>query len=451
MMCLAFVLVVILICLLAYLDTKKPNNYPPGSRWWPLLGNALAVASMRRKEGTLAIATTRMAQQYNAGKIVGLKVGGDLQVVVTCVDGVKELAATSELEGRPTGPYYRFRTWGLRRGILLVDEEFWREQKCFLIRHLREFGWEKTNMMESIIEREVKSLIKYFKMIISDAPGGVATVPLHDAFGVSMLNSIWVMLAGERYEPDDIEMLQLQRIISDLMAALNMTGCPFSHFPILRFLAPEASGYAQYMRVHRAFWEELLRHEANHVPGVPRDFMDVYIDELKSRGHDPTSTFSELQLMAICMDMFLAGSDTTNWSLSFAFLHFMRHPRVVAKVQEELDRVDTTVIINVNGYHMDENLFEDPWTFRPERFLDAEGKLSVPDYFLPFGLGRRRCIGDQIAKANVFLFISQLLHVFNFRNPKDSPTPDPFPQEGILPSTQPCEGEISLRLDTNLT
>ncbi|KAF4513967.1 UNVERIFIED_CONTAM: hypothetical protein B566_EDAN018287, partial [Ephemera danica] len=154
----------------AYLDAKKPNNYPPGPGWWPILGSALAVESMRRKAGTLAMATSRMAQQYNAGKMVGLRVGIDRQVVVTCAEGIKEIAATPELEGRPMGPFFRFRTWGLRRGILLVDEEFWREQRRFMMRHLRDFGWGKTNMMETIIQREVQSLVMYFRTIISNAP-----------------------------------------------------------------------------------------------------------------------------------------------------------------------------------------------------------------------------------------------------------------------------------------
>jgi len=43
--------------------------------------------------------------------------------------------------------------------------------------------------------------------------------------------------------------------------------------------------------------------------------------------------------MAICVDMFMAGSDTTNKSLSFAFLHFLRQPQVVKRVQQEIDEV----------------------------------------------------------------------------------------------------------------
>jgi cytochrome P450 len=43
--------------------------------------------------------------------------------------------------------------------------------------------------------------------------------------------------------------------------------------------------------------------------------------------------------MAICVDMFMAGSDTTNKSLSFGFLYFLRQPDIAKKIQEEVDRV----------------------------------------------------------------------------------------------------------------
>jgi len=116
---------------------------------------------------------------------------------------------------------------------------------------------------------------------------GKAVVELHDAFGLPMLNTIWVMLAGIRYDPDDVELRKLQKILAEMFASMDMTGCLFNHFPILRFLMPEASGYTQYMKCHQKLWaflhEELLRHQASYLEGNARDFMDVYIAELKSR------------------------------------------------------------------------------------------------------------------------------------------------------------------------
>lgn len=48
---------------------------------------------------------------------------------------------------------------------------------------------------------------------------------------------------------------------------------------------------------------------------------------------------------------------------------------------------DTMVIANFNGVLMDEEFWKDPQEFRPDRFLDADGKLNVPDQYLPFGFG----------------------------------------------------------------
>lgn len=47
----------------------------------------------------------------------------------------------------------------------------------------------------------------------------------------------------------------------------------------------------------------------------------------------------ESQLLAICMDMFMAGSETTSKSLGFGFLYLLLNPEVQKKAQEEIDRV----------------------------------------------------------------------------------------------------------------
>lgn len=48
---------------------------------------------------------------------------------------------------------------------------------------------------------------------------------------------------------------------------------------------------------------------------------------------------------------------------------------------------DTMVIANLNAVLMDEKLYDHPHEFRPERFLDSKGNLTVPDHYLPFGFG----------------------------------------------------------------
>lgn len=65
--------------------------------------------------------------------------------------------------------------------------------------------------------------------------------------------------------------------------------------------------------------------------------MDVYLSVLESK--NCSDTFSESQLLAICVDLFIAGSETTSNTLSFCFLYLILFPDVQKKAQEELDKV----------------------------------------------------------------------------------------------------------------
>lgn len=63
-----------------------------------------------------------------------------------------------ECDGRPIGPVYEARTWGKRRGVLVTDGALWIEQRKFLLRHLRNFGFGK-NDMATMIEEETMYLV----------------------------------------------------------------------------------------------------------------------------------------------------------------------------------------------------------------------------------------------------------------------------------------------------
>ena len=56
-------------------------------------------------------------------------------------------------------------------------------------------------------------------------------------------------------------------------------------------------------------------------------------------------------------------------------------------------------------------VFDSPETFKPERFLDSKGHyLSIRHPgFIPFGMGRRVCLGEKLALADLFLIITNLL------------------------------------------
>lgn len=171
-------------------------------------------------------------------------------------------------------------------GLLLTDEEFWVEQRRFVLRHLREFGFGKRTMAE-LVQEEAVQLVEDFKdQIARSADGKGEVFAMRDAFSVGVLNTLWSMMASRRYEADDKELKDLQALLTELFANIDMVGALFSQFPFLRFVAPEASGYRSFVNIHQRVWKflraELDTHKETFVLNQPRDLMDVYLQMLHS-------------------------------------------------------------------------------------------------------------------------------------------------------------------------
>jgi len=90
------------------------------------------------------------------------------------------------------------------------------------------------------------------------------------------------------------------------------------------------------------------------------------------------------------------------------------------------------------GLLMSELLKGDHWgdgqNFRPDRFLDEEGKCKTDEWLVPFSIGRRQCLGESLAKAELFLFFTGILQQF-------AVSPE---VEGQPPSEAYCNGATVL-------
>lgn len=74
--------------------------------------------------------------------------------------------------------------------------------------------------------------------------------------------------------------------------------------------------------------------------------------------------------------------------------------------------------------HMNPDYWNNPEEFRPERFLSADcTKVIKPEHFIPFGVGQRMCLGDNLAEKEFFLFFSILMQQFDIQNPHGVPLP----------------------------
>lgn len=232
-----------------------------------------------------------------------------------------------------------------RQSLISSFAEFWQTQRRFVQRHLKEFGYARKGMQE-ICENEAEFCLNDLRKLIDDNGGKCATVNMPDRFSVYVLNTLWLMLAGIRYDSHNRDMKVLQSLLTDLFANIDMMGSTFSHFPFLRFIAPEASGYNSFVQchnnIHKFVRNEVDKHKTTFDPSnQPRDLIDAYLKVLYSGDENGKidESFSELQLLAICLDMFMAGTETTNKTANFMFLHLVRNPQIQKKARREIDRI----------------------------------------------------------------------------------------------------------------
>ena len=84
------------------------------------------------------------------------------------------------------------------------------------------------------------------------------------------------------------------------------------------------------------------------------------------------------------------------------------------------------VALNLVKLHHDEREWPEPKKFRPERFLDSNGKFvgwSKPNGFLPFSVGRGKCPGQSLAKIMMITFASTLINCYKFELPEGEEIP----------------------------
>ncbi|XP_046400219.1 methyl farnesoate epoxidase-like [Ischnura elegans] len=498
-MWLPVVLFVVILLILAYLDTVKPKNFPPGPRWLPIIGSLSTVLRIIRKHGVHYLAWAELAQEY--GTVVGLRLGWTKYILIAGKEAVTEGLAREEFDARPDGFAFRHRTMGIRRGVIFTDGEEWKEQRRFSLRHLRDLGFGTRSMELMLREEAIEMATRLADMGRRAGPAGL---DVHKAYTIPVLNSLWVMTAGERHPHDDEKLLKFTGLVNQISRSIDVSGGIFNAIPFLRFLMPR---FKEYDSLHKQMWtffqETVKEHQRTLSDGHPRDLIDVYLQELKEQGEMNGSSFSQNQLIALCKDLFSAGSETTSNTLGFATLFMVRYPEVQAKVHEELDRVvgrdriptvddkpnlpylnavlyevqricnvaaqsilhrstedsefmgysipkGSMLLFNLRSLHMDKKYWGDPEVFRPERFLvpgvnGGPTTVRIDPWLVPFGLGRRRCLGENLAKMSLYVFFSIISHAVCFKNPPGCPLPPTKGVTGFTLGTGPFKAVVEPR------
>uniref|UniRef100_A0A182WIH0 Cytochrome P450 n=1 Tax=Anopheles minimus TaxID=112268 RepID=A0A182WIH0_9DIPT len=458
----ALIAIVVLSVLYCLWDARKPKNYPPGPTWLPFIGSGLVVLTLSRSLRYFHLMWSALCQQY--GNVVGVRFGQDRIIVVSGREAIRAMYTMEQFDGRPDGFFFRMRSFGQRLGVALTDGAFWNEQRKFTIRTMKQLGMGRNEFVR-VIEREVQELVENFRR---RAAAG-ETFPMHSAMDIALLNVLWVLLAGQRYELENERLAWLAETIHQTFHVIDMSGGTLNRFPWLRFVCPESSGYGPMLRLLKPLWgflEETIEtiRKNPHCPNRRDSLISAFLVEMSRAQHH--SSFTDSQLVSLCLDLFQASIETISSVLGFAFQYMLHYPDVMQKVQRELDAIvgpdrlptandrsqlpyteavileveriatvvpvglvhratedvelcgyripkDSIVLPLLYSLQMDREYWIDPEVFRPERFLNEDGDRVVQhDLFIPFGAGRRRCLGEALAKPAVFLFFTAIMHRF---------------------------------------
>ncbi|XP_019737776.1 steroid 17-alpha-hydroxylase/17,20 lyase [Hippocampus comes] len=245
-------------------------------------------------------------------------------------------------------------------------------------------------------------------------------------------------------------------------------------------------------------------HKAQYSDNLQRDLIDTLLRAKHNAENNNTAEansealgLSDDHILMTVGDIFGAGAETTITVLRWAIIYLIHYPEVQKRIQEELDsklgrerspvlsdrgslpyleatikevlrirpvsplliphvalqdtslgnfkvRKGTRVIVNLWSLHFDEKEWKQPELFDPGRFLNSDGTglINPSSSYMPFGFGVRVCVGEALAKMELFIFLSWILQHFTFSTPPGQPPPSLEGKFGVV--LQPAKYKVTV-------
>jgi len=448
----------LLATILLYISTRRPPNFPPGLARLPIIGQTVK-------------GSKPMMEYWKTHKVLGMFIGSWPTVQLQDFKMAKDLFSREEWCGRGQGFMTRYlrSDSGRNRGIITTDGPEWTDQRRFALKHLKDFGFGRAGL-EGVIQGEVEDLVELL-MKHSESDFKMETV-----FGIPVINILWTIVAGHRFNSDDPKVARMMTLLNKLFKSKIALEYFFPVWGIFCYLVPGLNTRSRIIGELRGmFRNSILEHKATRDPNNPRDFLDVYLAEMEKKENP---SFDQEALELTCLDLFKAGAETTSTTLLWCVLYLTRHKEVQEAAREEVDRVtgderpglghklpfcqaviqevqrlscvapqtiphrvtkdvtlegyniprDSFALANLTGFMQDPDVWEEPHEFRPERFLekcDGGVRLVKREQFVPFGFGRRVCMGEALAKDTLLIFFATLVKQLRFEKPENHKEPDP--------------------------
>ncbi|KAK3097001.1 hypothetical protein FSP39_005504 [Pinctada imbricata] len=471
-------------------DQEKRQLMPPGPKPWPVIGNLPHIVGQ-----DLHIALLKLSKNF--GKMFWLKLAGEEVLVVNNMDAAVACFVRQGkiFSGRPKKS--KSVDVMLGDGLDIVMNDLSPELK-FHRKIVHSFLASQTNSgkdrLERILLREADSFQETLRNLHQNKT--CFDPKFHVARVVA--NVLSQCILNHRFDDVDEEFHEQLRIVQDIVDNIESFNI-VDIFPWLEHLPiPSWRRYLKSLeKKDRWIFNVIQKHRESPAESGHKDLVDLMLEHQKAaiekNDTKQTNLLKDTNIGHIVHELFGGGIESTTMSILWFILYLIRHPEWQDKIYEEIqtnlhhgtdtkndlpsafDRgsfpileatiketlrnacvlpigfphrntqetelngyyipADSMVIMNIWAIHHDEEEWEDPYSFKPERFLDPDRRTRFS--YLPFGIGHRVCLGSAIAKMSIFLFCACLVSKYKFTVPDGEGLPDPTPNAGLSNRPKP--------------
>ncbi|XP_033758198.1 vitamin D(3) 25-hydroxylase-like [Pecten maximus] len=438
--------------------TKRKKKYPPGPGGLPYFGVHFQVTS-----GKLHVNLQQWKRQY--GNIIGFKILGQNILVLNSPELIRKAFESEDfaplMSDRPPNFIGEHIMYGYRDVLLNSYNESFKKMKKLMVSCINKHGFSSKHFQD-IADEEFQCVLNQFH-----AQNGEAVDPINILMP-SFCKLVGGFFSGKHLKDGDpiLESIIAMDRDGDVMIQPQVHGI-LGKFPWLRHCCGFYGNlYSNVIQQRESLFENLItgmkktvekdnvrcfshhmlscKEESDwltdhHINGMLMDLINTSVLTTKSNnviGRDRLPTSEDRKNMPYVQ------------ACIYELLRYQSHlPLTAAHANIEHDvefegytiQKGTVIFGNLYGAHHDEELWKDPWEFRPERFLTADGTPLPLDHVvhknsIAFGVGERKCVGKEMAYNRMFLYSVHLLRAFEFQPEKDAILPPHDPRHFAISS-----------------